>query len=351
MSNDGNKKSRNKPPSPRLHRITQKWSEDEWRLFVAFAKVYGNNSKNLRLLELVRSMGAVYKPALEKEAFPGTNLATIRFKAIRYSYNTGRRLDLIRDYDLVQAHGNIQLAIQKCSFDDAHEFLSEAMEMALVTEDFVMAAMFLVQERTIIMSSLIGEKRTLAMQENAKTAMGNIANLALATEIVATRALYLEAPRNLYLSTGARDVPAIHAYFNSEIGTRSLTAFPASLQIERLLLDELAHFLLGNIQAATMAAEEILTILGAHEAMRKRFRTTHSKSLSNLASHYADTGKVEQAKGVILRFQAIVPDSDTNRDCYLSDYIYVLFQLAIDLKDFSIGRKGLVQHFRSFCTI
>lgn len=341
MSNDVNKKAGNRQPSPRLHQITRKWTEDEWRQFVAFAKVYGSGSHNLRLLELVRSMAEGYRPDLERKHFKDQNLPSLRYKAIRYSYNTGRRLDLIQDYDLMKLHGNIQLALQKCSYEDAAEFLNEALEMASAKEDFSMIELFLIQERALIAASMAGDQRITAMQHNGDFALSNAENIRLAASIAKAQADYLEAPRNQYAATSKVDPVAVKAYFASSMHQSSLDGFPASLRIERLKVDEFAHYLLGDYENASQAAEAQFQIYEQHPALRAHGAVKYSKNLMNLAAYYSELELHDKAKSIVLRLEQTNPTSEQGRNHYLIYYLLVSFQVAIDTGDWSLGKKAL----------
>ena len=341
MSNGADKRSRNKPPSPRLHRITQMWTEDEWRQFVAFAKVYGNGSKQLRLLELLRSMQEGYRPDLERAEFPGDSMAVTRFKAIRYSFRTGRRLDLIRNYQLMEDHGHVQLALQKCCYEEAAEFLGEAMAMALAREEFAMVELFLAQERALITATMQGDERTNAMRANANATRQNAAHIALASEIVETRAEHLEAARSTYIATGIRDTAAVKAYFDCNIAKRDLAAFPASLQIERLALDELAYFIVNDLDAALKVADSIRSILIGNRALFERLRVKYSKTLMNLIGYNADLGRKQEANQILSHFKSLDPMAEGHRDYFLADYLYSLLGLSVDTGDFQLGLQGL----------
>jgi hypothetical protein len=341
MSESASKKPGNRQPSPRLHRITQRWTAEEWRQFVAFARIFGNGSHQLRLLEYLRGMTERYDPASEREAFREQNLVSLRYHAIKYSYNTGRRLDFIHHYDLVMMHGNIQLAIQKASYDDAAEFLAEALELATVWEDFNLMAMFLQQERAIIAGTLTGSARTIALQRNATAAQKNAHHLELANEVVQAWAMLAEPLRNKFIETGAVDQDGVNAYFCSSFWAIPIDVLPVSLQIERHRMDELMHYLLGDHALAAKEAEAILAIYERHAGLLAKSPTGHSKVLKTLATYYSELGRFEDGLRIIAYFEKQDPSSEGKRQFYLQDYVFILLQFAIDHQDQRIVLKAM----------
>lgn len=340
MSNSENKKSGNRKPSPRLFNITKKWTANEWRMIAAFSEVLGKGSQKVRLLKLLRYMEDGYDVELEKKSFSDQNLSSLRYDAIQYSYNIGRKLDFIERFDLAKWYGNIELAIQKESFTDALEFLSIAKRIALERDEFLWLQKFLLQETEVAKHTSPSDHQVTKLKALAIEEKENLKRLSDFAEIRSARAFFLEGPKTKLIETGTIDVSEVQKYFDSSF-YQSFPSVPRSrLLLEKLRLDQLAFYLLGNYEAAVLVSENIVSILEDRPALLISDPEAHSKELMNLAAYYSRLGNMEKLREIITRFEKTNMDAESTSNHFIINYLWVIFQVSFDGKDWELGRKG-----------
>ncbi len=341
MSSGGKKRTGNRKPSPRLYNITRKWTADEWRMIVAYSEVFGKGSQKVRLLQLLRNMEQGYDVESEKKAFKNQNLGSLRYDARHYSYNTVRRLDLVEGNELAVFYGNAEVAIQKENFEDGFEFLTLGKAFAVEIDEYLWFQKFLDQERDLIPKVFGGKERSKRLQELASLSVTNLRNLSIQAEIRRVRAFEVEPARNAFVETGKVNESVVKAYFDSDFYKSFSSDKDNILQIEKLRVDQLAYYLLGEYQSAVKASENIALIFEARQQLLDRHSIAYSNELMNLVAYYSALGKGDDAKGIVARFEKQKKESRFFNQIYLVNYLWSIFQIAFDEGNFDAGLNGL----------
>ncbi|MFN8394217.1 MAG: hypothetical protein U0176_06020 [Bacteroidia bacterium] len=173
-------------------------------------------------------------------------------------------------------------------------------------------------ESAIVAGAYSGIKRTAALGTCATEMEQARANLLLVQQINYYRTEFLDkviATRN---KTGALELERIKDYLLSDFAKLDVSAYPALLRSEKLLLDEVFHALNGDRKSACRIAESVW-----ESDQQSHFLSplSRAKLMVRLNDNYAALGYRAKGEKLVAQFAAFDPELPQNRAIYLVRFL------------------------------